>query len=147
MSQTNLGFLIYVIICKFESKLVSRKSKRKLYWSEIRLIVVYGCETWVLKESIIQRLSVFERKLLRKIYGATEEVNGIWGIKTDKELDELIKHRNVINYVKAERLSWFGHVNRMPETSIVKEYTNGNHLQVGPVGRPKSRWEDDVSQE
>jgi len=61
----------------FKSKLVSRKSKLKLYWSVIRPIVVYGCETWVLKESIIQRLSVFERKILRKIFGPTKEDNGI----------------------------------------------------------------------
>jgi len=38
----------------FKSNLVSRKSKLKLYWSVIRPIVVYGCETWVLKESIIK---------------------------------------------------------------------------------------------
>ena len=37
----------------FKSNLVSRKSKLKLYWSVIRPIAVYGCETWVLKESII----------------------------------------------------------------------------------------------
>jgi len=42
----------------FKSNLVSRKSKLKLYWSVIRPIVVYGCETWVLKESIIQKLCV-----------------------------------------------------------------------------------------
>jgi hypothetical protein len=67
----------------FKRKLVSRKSKLKLYWSVIRPIVVYGCETWVLKESIIQRLSVFERKILRK------EDNGNWRIKMNKQLDEL----------------------------------------------------------
>jgi hypothetical protein len=77
----------------FKSNLVSRKSKLNLYLSVIRPIVVYGCETWVLKESIIQKLSVFEREILRKIFGATKEVNGIWRIKTSKELDELIKHR------------------------------------------------------
>jgi len=52
---------------------VSRKSKLKLCWSVIRPIVVYGCGTWVLKESIVQRLSVFERKILRKIFGPTKE--------------------------------------------------------------------------
>jgi len=104
-----------------KSKLVSRKSKLKLYWSVIRPIVVYSCETWVLKESIIHRLSEFERKTLRKILGPTKEDNGIWGIKTNKELDELINHQNIINYVKAQRLSWFGHINRMPETSIVRK--------------------------
>jgi hypothetical protein len=59
----------------FKSKLVSRKSKRKLYGSVIRPVVVYGCETWVLKETIIQRLSVFERKILRKTFGPTKEDN------------------------------------------------------------------------
>jgi hypothetical protein len=47
-------------------------------------VVVYGCETWVLKESVIQRLSVFERKILRKTFGPTKEDNGIWRIKTNK---------------------------------------------------------------
>jgi hypothetical protein len=46
--------------------------------------------------------------MLRKIFGLTKEANGIWRINTNKEFDELIKHRN-INYVKAQRLSWFGH--------------------------------------
>ena len=121
-----------------------RKSKLKLYWSVIRPIVVYGCETWVLKESIIQKLSVFGRKILRKIFGPTKEANGIWRIKTNKELVELIKHRNMISYVKVQRLSWFGHTNRMPETSIVKRIYKWKPFTGRPAGRPKSRWEDDV---
>jgi hypothetical protein len=35
---------------------------------------------------------VFERKILQKIFGPTREANSIWRIKTNKELDELIKH-------------------------------------------------------
>jgi len=116
----------------------------KLYWSVIRPIVVHGSETWVLKESIIQKLSVFERKILRKIFRPTKEANGIWRIETNKELDELIKHRNMINYVKAQRLSWFGHINRMPETGTVKRIQKWKPLTGRPAGRPKSRWEDDV---
>jgi hypothetical protein len=40
---------------------------------------------------------VFERKIIRKISGPTKEDNGNWRIKTNRELDELIKHRNLIN--------------------------------------------------
>ena len=83
---------------------------------------------------------MFERKILRKIFGPAKEANGIWRIKTNKELDELIKHRNITNYVKAQRLSWFGHTNRMPETSIVKRIPKRKSF----TGRSKSRWEDDV---
>jgi hypothetical protein len=105
---------------------------------------VYGCEIWALRESIIQSLSVFERKLLRKIFGPNKEDNGNWRIKTNIELDELIKHRNIINCVKAQRLSWFGHTNRMPETGIVKKIHKWEPFTGRPVGRPKCRWEDDV---
>jgi hypothetical protein len=33
---------------------------------------------------------VFERKVLRKIFGRTKERDGIWRIKTNHELDKLI---------------------------------------------------------
>jgi hypothetical protein len=52
---------------------------------------------------------VFERKMLRKVLGTTKKDNGNWRIKTNEESDELIKHPNVLNYFKAQRLSRFGH--------------------------------------
>jgi len=36
---------------------------------------------------------VFERKIFGPIYE-----NGYWRIKTDEELDKLIKHENIINF-------------------------------------------------
>ena len=65
-------------------------------------------------------LMVFERKVLRRIFGPTKERDGIWRIKTDDELDELIKDKNIINYIKAQTLSWFGHLQRMSEERMVK---------------------------
>jgi hypothetical protein len=56
----------------------------------------------------------------------------------------LIKDRNIINYVKSERLSWSGHINRMPETEIVKKIYKWHPITNRPVGRRQSRWEDDV---
>jgi len=82
--------------------------------------VTYASETWVLKETIIQKLLGFERKILRRIFGPTNE-NQIWRIKTNEELDKLITHKNIVNCIKAQRLSWFGHVQRMPDTRTVKK--------------------------
>ena len=64
--------------------------------------------------------------MLRKIFGATKERDGTWRIKTDDELDKLINHNNIINYIKAQRLSWFGHLHQMSEEGMVKKYINGN---------------------
>ena len=62
---------------------------------------------------------VSERKLLRRIFGRTKERDGTWRIKTNDELDELIRHKNRINRIKAQRLSWFGHLHRMPEERMI----------------------------
>jgi hypothetical protein len=85
--------------------------------------VTYAAETWVLKETLIQKLLVFERKILRRIFGSTKE-NQIYRVKTNEKLDKLIKHENIINYIKAQRLSWFGHVQSMPDTRTVKKIFN-----------------------
>jgi hypothetical protein len=63
---------------------------------------------------------VFERKVLRKIFGPTKERDGTWRIKTNDELDKLIRHKNILNYIKAQRLNWLGHLHRMPEERMVK---------------------------
>jgi hypothetical protein len=70
---------------------------------------------------IKNKLMVFERKLLRKIFGPTKERDGTWRIKTNDELDKLIRHKNIINHIKAQRSSWFGHLHRMPEDRVVKK--------------------------
>jgi hypothetical protein len=51
---------------------------------------------------------------------------------------------NIINYVKDQRLSWFGHVNRRTEIRIVKKIYKWKPFIIRPVERPKFRCEDDV---
>ena len=103
-------------------------------------------ETWVLKETTIQKLLIFERKILRRIFGPTKE-NQIWSTKTNEELDKLMKHRNVVNHIKAQRLRWFGHVQRMPDTRTVKKICKWNPLTKRSQGRPKYGREDNVKQD
>jgi hypothetical protein len=130
----------------FKSRLVTKYLKLKLYRTVIRQIVTYTSETWVLKETIIQKLLVFDRKILRRIFGHTKE-NQIWRIKNNEEPDKLIKHKNIVNYTKAQRLSWFGHVQRMPDTRTVKKTFNWKSLTKRSQGRPKYRWEDNIKQD
>jgi hypothetical protein len=139
-----LGTKVYYANLKFfKSKLVTKYSKLKLYRSVIIPTVTYASETWVLKESSIQILLVFERKILRKIFGPTREKQ-LWRIKTNNELDKLINHQNIINHIKALRLSWFSHVQRMPDSRTVKKIFNWT---ARSKGRPKQRWDDNIIQD
>lgn len=50
------------------SKVLSKEIKTQLYLTIIRPIVMYGSQCWTLRKTE-DRLAVFERKVLRKIYG------------------------------------------------------------------------------
>ena len=59
---------------------------------------------------------IFERKIMRKILGPTRLDDGYWKIKTNQEINDILKGQNIIGFIKKQR----------------------------PIGRPKIRWEDDV---
>jgi len=80
---------------------------------------------------------------LRKIFSPTYE-NGSWRIKTNQELNKLITHKNIINFARVQRLGWYGHIERIQETRMVKAIQAWKPISKRSIGRPKIRWEDDV---
>jgi hypothetical protein len=44
----------------------------------------------------------FSKKILRKIFGSTKELNGLWRVKTNEELDEMIQRKNIIRFIKSQ---------------------------------------------
>ena len=100
----------------------------------------------LLRVTITNRPMVFERKLLKKIFDPTYE-NGSWRIKTNQELDKLIKHKDIINFARAQGLGWYGQIERMQETRMVKTIHSWKPISKRPMGRPKIRWEVDVKKD
>ena len=49
-----------------------------------------------------------------------------------------------VNFIRAQRLGWFGHIERMQETRMVKKIYSWKPISRRPIERPKTRWEDDV---
>jgi hypothetical protein len=88
---------------------------------------------------IKQKLLTFERKILRKIYGPVKDRDN-WRIRTNSELDTLTGGVNIVRYIKAQRLRWFGHIQRMEDDRMVKILTNWKPFGKRPAGRPKNRW-------
>jgi hypothetical protein len=65
-------------------------------------------------------------------------------IKTNQEINKLIKGQNLIGFMKMQRLSWSGHVERMADDDNVKHIKRWKPMSKRPIGRPKTRSEDDV---
>jgi len=87
---------------------------------------------------------IFERKIMRKIFGPTRKGDGYWRIKTNQEINDILKGQNIIRFIKKQRLNWLGHVERMAEDTIVQRTKRWKPMFKRPIGRPKTRWEDDV---
>jgi hypothetical protein len=80
--------------------------------------VPYGAEAWTLKKEE-QALLIFERKIFRRICGPKYE-NGEWKSRTNRELEEMSKGENTVKWIKGQRISWLGHLERMEEERMPK---------------------------
>jgi hypothetical protein len=65
-------------------------------------------------------------------------------IKTNQEINDLLKGQNIIGFIKKQRLNWLGHIERMTEDNNVQKIKRWKPASRRPIGRPKTRWEDDV---
>jgi hypothetical protein len=54
------------------SRLLSKNLKIRIYKTIILPVVLYGCETWSLTLREEHRLSVFENRVLRRVFGLEE---------------------------------------------------------------------------
>jgi hypothetical protein len=111
-----------------------------------RPVLTYASETWTLSKTDERLLSVFERRILRCIFGAVQE-NGVWRKRYNHELYELFNEPDIVKYIKINRLGWAGHVMCMDTNMTVKKVFNTKPVGIRKIGSPKLRWEDDLIQD
>jgi hypothetical protein len=91
-----------------------------------------------------QTLLIFERKIFRGIYGAKYE-DGEWK-RTNRELEELNKGENIVKWIKGQRISWLGHLEKMKDRMPKKIFTQ----ELGGTrrrGRPRKGWREEVEKD
>ena len=117
---------------------MSRAVKVIIYKSIIRPTVIYGCELWVLNKGNQTRLEVWERKILRTIYGGKKCGETILR-RTNAEIMELYGEVSITGVIRTQRLRWLSHVVRMPEDKVVKCIYKGGIVTRKRRGRPKEK--------
>jgi hypothetical protein len=66
--------------------------------------VTCGAEAWTLTEKEEKAVLIFERKIFRRICGP-EYGNGEWKSRTNRELEQMSKGENIVNWIKGQRIS------------------------------------------
>ena len=53
---------------------------------------------------MINKLMIFERKIIRKIFGPTRPDDGYWRIKSNHEISDILKGQNITGFIKKTKI-------------------------------------------
>ncbi|XP_055598363.1 uncharacterized protein LOC129747955 isoform X1 [Uranotaenia lowii] len=123
---------------QLRSRRLSPRTKCNLYMTLIRPVVLYGHETWILLEEDLRTLGVFERRVLRTIFGGVQE-NGVWRRRMNHELARLYGEPSIQKVVKAGRIRWAGHVARMTDDCPAKQVFATNPVGTRRAGAQRAQ--------
>jgi hypothetical protein len=87
-----------------------------------------------------------ERKIFRKIYGPKYE-DGEWKSRTNPELELLNKGENIVKWIKGQRISLLGHLERMEEDRMPKKIFTQEMGGTRRRGRPRKGWREEVERD
>jgi hypothetical protein len=90
-----------------------------------------------------QALIIFERKIFRRIYGPKYE-DGEWKSRTNREPEKLSKGENIVKWIKGQKISWLGHLERMEEDRVHKNIFTQELEGTRRRGRPRKGWREEV---
>lgn len=92
------------------SKMLLEITKEKLYTYSFCPIAMHKCKIWPFAQWVEEKLVIFERKVLLKIYGHTQNISGEYERKKNTELERMYNKPNIGKYFKIKRLKWAGYV-------------------------------------
>jgi len=120
------------------SKKISRNAKLLMYETLIRPLVLYGSKSWNMTVADENSIGVFERKVLRVIFGPKKERDQ-YRNRRNEEIYQLFNEADIVKRVKVNRLRWAGHVVRRPvEAPINKVFQSDFLYGRRSRGRPKN---------
>ena len=122
-----------------------RDIKRRLLNVLVYPVLLYGSEIWTIKKNDLKKLVVIEMRCYRKVLNIT------WKDKIRNE-DVLLrissykfKPKRILARITESQLSWFGHVCRMSNRRLPKRAFLEMVPRTNRQGRPRKRWEDDIT--
>jgi hypothetical protein len=114
---------------------ISKGVKIRIFNTNVKLVLLYVCETWKTTNQIARRLQTFINKCLRRI------MNIKWNNKiTNEELWRITKQEPIEIQIKRRKWNWTGHTLHKEEGAIEKTAFDWNPQGYRRRGRPKSTW-------
>ena len=119
-----------------ESNRLGMDIKIRVLNAYVASIFLYNSETWTITKSQEEGIDVFQRKFLRMI------LNIKWPKKiSNEELYEKTKQKRWSKEIKRRRLTWLGHLLRLPEDTPARQaLCEALRKSKKPRGKPRLTW-------
>nr|KAG5703814.1 hypothetical protein BaRGS_031448 [Batillaria attramentaria] len=124
------------------SKVVSIRTKLRIFNSNVKSVLLYGCETWRTTKTMQQKIQTFLNTCLRRIF------NFRWPEKIrNEELWERAGQEPVAKQILRRKWGWIGHTLRKPASSTTRQALTWNPQGKRKRGRPRNSWRRDTEAE
>nr|KAG5707903.1 hypothetical protein BaRGS_031634 [Batillaria attramentaria] len=124
------------------SKVVSIRTKLRIFNSNVKSVLLYGCETWRTTKTVQQKIQTFLNTCLRRIF------NIRWPEKIrNEELWERPGQEPVAKQILRRKWGWIGHTLRKPASSTTCQALTWNPQGKKKRGRPRNSWRRDTEAE
>ncbi len=118
---------------------VSMDLKRRYFHQCVVPAMLYGCETWALTKEEENRLEIAERRMERRILNIRLE---------DKKPNDWIRMKtgfdSVVHLARRRKFTYLPKLLQLPDDRWNKILTLWKPRSKRPVGRPPTRWIDDI---
>jgi len=63
------------------------------------------------------------------------------------EIDSLIEGADIVRFIKAQRIKWLGHIQRMDQARLIRKLLDWKPMGTRAVDKPRQRWQEDVMED
>jgi len=138
--------LAWAAFSKLKAVLVSNRCQKlrlRIFDAACVSILLYGCETWVISQSISEKLDIFARKAYRIMLKINQQEDKI----SNEELYRMTGQRPINQIIRERQLQFVGHCLRMPEDEPSKIYImhQSKLNEIKPVGKPRTTQYDQIA--
>ena len=127
----------------FQSKNNSTETKMRIFTAFVNSIFLYNSELWTLTTALALKIDVFQRSLLRRVIN-TKRIEKM----SNKTLYNKTKTIPWSETIKKRRLSWYGHLLRLPEKAPARQALRETlRRSKRPPGKPKTTWMSMISKD
>ena len=117
------------------NKALKRETKIRIFNACVKSVLLYGSETWHLKQESARKLQAFVNRCLRRIVG-------IWWPRTisNQRLWQLTNQKPIEKEIMRRKYGWVGHTLRKSSDEIVYTALQWNPQGSRNRGRPRWTW-------